>query len=79
MKKFWWIGFVALAAFGCCRNEACKEEQALKYPNILDINYTPETIRGGAGWFTDQGAWDGVYAPDGREIYEWILRSFRFG
>lgn len=63
MKKFWWIGFVALAAFGCCRNEACKEEQALKYPNILDINYTPETIRGGAGWFTDQGAWMGFTLP----------------
>lgn len=63
MKKFWWIGFVALAAFGCCRNEACKEEQALKYPNILDINYTPEAIRGGSGWFTDQGAWMGFTLP----------------
>lgn len=34
-----------------------------RYPSILNIAYTPDTLTGGKGWFTDAGSWMGFTIP----------------
>lgn len=56
-----WIAGVMLA---CSQHEKASGDKTLAYPDILDIAFTPDSVRGGGGWFTDQGAWMGFTLPE---------------
>ena len=48
----------------CFQRATTGNDKTLAWPDILDIAYTPDSVRGGAGWFTDQGAWMGFTLPE---------------
>lgn len=64
MKRFLWLGMSVLLLAGCAKQTIREKEEAFGYPDILNVRYTPETIRGGRGWFTDCGAWMGFTLPE---------------
>lgn len=63
MRKIILILAVA-ALWSCSLQNKPVVEMALEYPDILDIAYTPDSTKGGRGWFTDQGAWMGFTLPE---------------
>lgn len=63
MKKWIFLILIVRLCSGCCGKTEPVPDQAAAYPQILDIHYTPETERGGKGWFTDEGSWMGFTLP----------------
>lgn len=64
MNKFLLWGLGLLLCAGCSSPKQEVAEEALRYPNILNITVTPEDGKGGRGWFTDYGAWMGFTLPE---------------
>jgi putative isomerase len=63
MKKLL-VATIALAFSMLGTNAADKGKTlAQNYPSILNIAYTPDTLTGGKGWFTDAGSWMGFTIP----------------
>lgn len=56
---------VLLALFLVACTQATPEKPLIQdqFSHILDITYTPDTLTGGRGWFTDQGSWMGFTLP----------------
>lgn len=56
---------VLLALFLVACTQATPEKPLLQdqFAQILDITYSPDTLIGGRGWFTDEGAWMGFTLP----------------
>ncbi|MGL5921261.1 MAG: MGH1-like glycoside hydrolase domain-containing protein, partial [Bacteroidales bacterium] len=57
---------VLLALFLVACTQATQEKPLLQdqFSQILDITYSPDTLTGGRGWFTDQGSWMGFTLPE---------------
>lgn len=64
MYKMLWIGIVIFCFVNCKPGKITEPEKAFAYPDILNITYTPDQVKGGKGWFTDYGAWMGFTLPD---------------
>lgn len=60
------LGVAAMAGIitaACVRAEA-SEETRDRFPHVLDLSYTPDTLHRCTGWFTDAGAWFGFTLPE---------------
>lgn len=57
--------YLLLCFFCVACSQATQEKDLIQdqYNQILDITYSPDTIYGGKGWFTDQGSWMGFTLP----------------
>lgn len=55
---------LVLLMMACQTSGEKLQDKVLHYPDILNVSYTPESVKGGRGWFTDQGAWMGFTLPD---------------
>lgn len=64
MYKMLWIGIVIFCFVNCKPGKITEPEKAFAYPDILNITYTPDQVKGGKGWFTDYGAWMGFTLPE---------------
>ncbi len=51
----------SLGLISCTNNTT--QDLALNYPNIIEIDTTPQTVRGCSGLYTEQGAWIGFTTP----------------
>lgn len=49
---------------GCNTRQNPQSVSLSQYDNILNIAYTPDTLRRCTGWFSDQGAWMGFTLPE---------------
>lgn len=63
----WSVILMAISMSWICHS--CAEASAStdlrhRYPNIIDIAYTPDTLHRCTGWFTDAGAWFGFTPPE---------------
>lgn len=58
--------YLLLCLFCVACSQATQEKDLIQdqYSQILDITYSPDTIYGGKGWFTDQGSWMGFTLPE---------------
>lgn len=63
MRTYVLGGLLLLLVAACSNIQKKVPDQTEQYPNILNIVYTPEGLRGGRGWFTDYGAWMGFTLP----------------
>lgn len=60
---------IALLLLAACSESKTKcNDETLKYPNIIDISFTPDSVKGGRGWFTDGGAWMGFTLPQSNKF-----------
>lgn len=68
MYKMLWIGIVIFCFVSCKPGKITEPEKAFAYPDILNITYTPDQMKGGKGWFTDYGAWMGFTLPEANKF-----------
>lgn len=68
MYKILWIGIVIFCFVNCKPGKITEPEKAFAYPDILNITYTPDQMKGGKGWFTDYGAWMGFTLPEANKF-----------
>lgn len=68
MYKMLWIGIVIFCFVNCKPGKITEPEKAFAYPDILNITYTPDQVKGGKGWFTDYGAWMGFTLPEANKF-----------
>lgn len=63
MKTIYTLLLLISCFFACSKKQDIAGDYIDRYNQILDITYVPDTLYGGKGWFSDQGAWIGFTLP----------------
>ncbi len=57
-------GVLTAVAVNSCAKVSATNERRHDFPDVFDIAYTPDTLHGHSGLFTDAGAWIGFTPPE---------------
>ncbi len=57
-------GVLTAVAVSSCARASATNERRHDFPDVFDIAYTPDTLHGHNGLFTDAGAWIGFTPPE---------------
>ena len=57
-------GVLTAVAVNSCAKVSATNERRHDFADVFDIAYTPDTLHGHSGLFTDAGAWIGFTPPE---------------